>query len=65
MPIYNGITNPFKTALLEWPGDWQKNARGELWTSVPLLYTVGRGQCQSLEPRRTAWATDAIWLPNV
>ena len=42
LPIYIAITNPFKLGLLEEAAGWQKNARPDPWTSVPLLYTVGK-----------------------
>jgi hypothetical protein len=42
LPIYIDITKSFKLGLREEAGDWQKNARPDPWTSVPLLYTVGQ-----------------------
>ena len=45
--------------------DWPKNARGGASTSVPPVYTVGQACSLEKESRREAWATDAIWVPNV
>jgi hypothetical protein len=51
--------------LSEETGVWQKNTRSVDWTSVPLLFTVGRACRLSRGSRGVTRATDAIWLPNV
>ncbi len=57
----------YNDGLSEETGVWQKNNRSVDWTSVPLLYTVGRACSGRLSrgSRGVTRATDAIWLPNV
>ena len=48
LPTYIAFTKSFKLGLLEEVGGWQKNARPELWASVPLFV-----QCRASSKRRS------------